>query len=148
MADQVVERPVRSVVALLAVIGTMCVAGAVAERADGIPIRDMRVQVTATRVGFTAMIISPRTTKGCIANVQAAVFAPRPTRRLKALGNHRIDVCARVRNGTGFGGVRGFFGMDNIRAGRYAVCVRAVQDLHRGGRSAHVACRFFRWHGG
>lgn len=147
MLATTVGRNGRTLVAAVAV-GALCAAGVAAERADAVPIRDLRPQVSATRVNFTATIISPRSTKGCIANVQAAVVAYNPTRRLKSIGNTKVNVCAVVRNGAGVGRIRGFFGMGNIRAGRYAVCLRAVQDLRRGGRSAHTECKLFYWHGG
>jgi hypothetical protein len=67
---------------------------------------------------------------------------------MKALGNHRINVCVNGERGWTSGGVRGRFPMVNIREGRYAVCLRAVQALRNGRNSAHVECKLFYWRGG
>ena len=143
------ERGSRSATAwLLSAALALVIAAAAVAPADAVPIRQLRVTTDATRLHFTADIYSPPTARNCIANVQATVVAFRPARRLKALGNHRINVCQDGDSGWTSGSIRGRFPMVNIRADRYAVCVRAVQTLKSGRNSAHVECRLFYWRGG
>lgn len=115
--------------------------------ADAVPIRNLRVSVT-DRAQFSATIVSPANARNCTANVQAAVVAFNPTRRLKALGNHRINVCRSGNRGVTTGRLTGYFGMGNIRAGQYGLCLRAVQGLRNGRQSAHTECKLFYWYGG
>ena len=122
-------------------------AAVLAAPADAVPIRNLRVSV-GDRINFTATIVSPANARNCTANVQAAVVAYNPTRRLKALGNHRINVCRNGNSGVTTGRLRGYFGMGNIRAGQYALCVRAVQGLRNGRQSGHTECKLFYWYGG
>jgi hypothetical protein len=133
---------------VLAAALVLLLAGGALAPADAVPIRQMRVTTDATRVHFSATIHSPPTARHCYANVQASVVAFNPTRRMKALGNHRINVCVNGERGWTSGGVRGRFPMVNIREGRYAVCLRAVQALRNGRNSAHVECKLFYWRGG
>lgn len=130
-----------------ALLAACAVALGVAQPADAVPIRGLTVTPSYDRMEFRATIISPASARYCRANVQAFVVAFNPTRRLKALGNHRIDVCRSGDWGVTTGGVSGYFGMGNIRAGRYGLCLRAVQVLRQGGQSAHTECRLFRWYG-
>lgn len=115
--------------------------------AGAVPIRGLRANVGYGEVTFSATIYSPPTAKHCYANAQAAIVAYNPTRRLKSLGNNRINVCRGGSRGWTSGGVRGRFPMWNIRAGQYAVCLRAVQILRGGRTSAHTECKLFYWPG-
>ncbi len=133
--------------ALGAAVAALAVAAAFSAQADAVPIRGLAVTVDQ-RVNFRATIVSPATARNCTANVQAAVVAYNPTRRLKALGNHRINVCQSGSRGVTTGRLTGYFGMGNIRAGEYALCVRASQALRNGRTSSHTECRLFYWYGG
>ena len=143
-----VSRPRRHGWYALGVATAAVVAAAVfSSQADAVPIRGLSVTVDQ-RVNFRATIVSPANARNCTANVQAAVVAFNPTRRLKALGNHRINVCRSGSRGVTTGSITGYFGMGNIRAGQYAVCVRASQALRNGRTSSHTECKLFYWYGG
>lgn len=130
-----------------AIAAAVAAGAALAAPAVAVPVKNLRVSVTS-RVDFSATIVSPGNARNCTANVQAAIVAYNPTRRLKALGNHKINVCEGGNRGVTTGRLTGYFGMGNIRAGQYAVCVRAVQGLRNGRQSAHTECKLFYWYGG
>jgi hypothetical protein len=138
----------RRALAVGATMMALASAAVLAAPADAVPVRNLRVSVGYPQVSFSATIVSPANAKNCTANVQAAVMAPNPLRRLKALGNHKINVCQNGNRGVTTGRVKGYFGMGNIRAGRYALCLRAVQNLRNGRKSAHTECKLFYWYGG
>ena len=137
----------RGRIALGAAVASLAIAAAFSAQADAVPIRGLSVTIDQ-RVNFRATIVSPANARNCTANVQAAVVAYNPTRRLKALGNHRINVCRNGTRGVTTGRITGYFGMGNIRAGQYAVCVRASQALRNGRTSSHTECKLFYWYGG
>lgn len=145
---QVMERSVRmrGVGLAAAALAAAAMMQAVSGVAAAVPIRAFTVQPTYDRVEFRAVVMSPPTAKSCRANVHAAVFIA-GGRRIKALGNHRISVCQGGNRGWTSGGLDGHFGMGNIRAGNYDLCLRAVQVLRNGRNSAHTECGRFWWPG-
>ena len=63
-------------------------------------------------------------------------------RIIKALGNHRINVCSQGRRGVTTGRVVGQFPTANLkRPYQYNVCIRATQTLRNGRNSSHFVCR-------
>jgi hypothetical protein len=115
--------------------------------AEAVPIRGMRITTDSTGIDYSAVILSPPTARHCYANVQALLVVPSPFRVVRSHGNTRVNVCRTESGGWTAGFVSRRFWMVNVRAGDYALCLRAVQILQNGRNSAHVECRRVRWRG-
>ncbi len=132
----------------LCILGTVAAVGigVVAGPASAIPIRNFRVSDDGSRTTFSATLVSPATAKNCIANVRVVMGFPgqdgSTPRIIKALGNHRINVCQNGRRGVTTGNLSGFFATSNLkRPYQYNVCIRATQALRNGSNSSHFVCK-------
>jgi hypothetical protein len=120
--------------------------GALASSASAIPIRDFRVQDDGVETRFSATLVSPANARTCIANVRVVMGFPgqdgSAPRIVKALGNHRINVCRNGSRGVTTGRLTGFFNTSNLkRPYQYNVCIRATQTLRNGRNSSHFVCK-------
>ncbi|HWH14952.1 MAG TPA: hypothetical protein VNT51_09395 [Miltoncostaeaceae bacterium] len=136
----------RTVRALALALSAAAVGAVAASPAAAIPIRNFQVSDNGSVTRFSATLVSPANARSCIANVRAVMGFPgqdgSAPRIIKALGNHRINVCAEGRRGVTTGRVRGQFPTANLkRPYQYNVCIRATQVLRNGNNSSHFVCK-------
>jgi hypothetical protein len=127
---------------LLVLLAAGACALAAAAPASAITITNVRVDDSGGRTTFSATLVSPPKAKSCTALARVVMVTTNPTRVIKALGRHKINVCRTGKRGTTYGYMNGYFGTSNLRRPyEYGICISAEQVLRSGKTSRHFACK-------